>query len=223
MTEDLQALLRSLRVWDPEVTELRRFDPAGAPGEPLALFTAWFAEAVAAGQPEPHTVSLATVDEEGLPDVRTVMLHGADAAGWSFGTHDTSRKGRQLAARPQAALGFYWPALGRQVRLRGPVTRVPAAEGAADLHARSTGALAKRAGGPAERGTGLPGRAGGALGHGLGAGRRGAGGPGPHLDPLPAGPGGGRVLPGRPAPPPRPPALPARGGAAPWARELLWP
>ncbi|WP_329135368.1 pyridoxine/pyridoxamine 5'-phosphate oxidase [Streptomyces sp. NBC_00670] len=142
MTEDLQALLRSLRVWDPEVTELRRFDPAGAPGEPLALFTAWFAEAVAAGQPEPHTVSLATVDEEGLPDVRTVMLHGADAAGWSFGTHDTSRKGRQLAARPQAALGFYWPALGRQVRLRGPVTRVPAAEGAADLHARSTGALA---------------------------------------------------------------------------------
>jgi pyridoxamine 5'-phosphate oxidase len=142
MDQDLQALLRTLRVWDPEVTELKPFDPAGAPGEPLPLFTAWLAEAVAAGQAEPHTVSLATVDEEGLPDVRTVMLHGADAAGWAFATHDTSRKGRQLAARPRAALGFYWPVLGRQVRLRGPVARASAAEGAADLHARSTGALA---------------------------------------------------------------------------------
>ncbi|SDF71272.1 pyridoxine/pyridoxamine 5'-phosphate oxidase [Streptomyces griseoaurantiacus] len=142
MDHDLESLLRSLRVWDPEVTELRRLDPADAPGEPLALFTDWFAEAVSAGQAEPHTVSLATVDAEGLPDVRTVMLHGADAAGWSFATHDTSRKGRQLAVRPAAALGFYWPVLGRQVRLRGPVTRASAAEGAADLHARSTGALA---------------------------------------------------------------------------------
>ncbi|MFI1387592.1 pyridoxal 5'-phosphate synthase [Streptomyces griseoaurantiacus] len=142
MDHDLESLLRSLRVWDPEVTELRRFDPADAPGEPLALFTDWFAETVSAGQAEPHTVSLATVDAEGLPDVRTVMLHGADAAGWSFATHDTSRKGRQLAVRPAAALGFYWPVLGRQVRLRGPVTRASAAEGAADLHARSTGALA---------------------------------------------------------------------------------
>ncbi len=129
-------------MWDPEVTALPPFDPAAAPAEPLALFTAWFAEAVAAGQPEPHTMSLATTDADGLPDVRTVMLHGADADGWSFATHVTSRKGRQLTARPYAALGFYWPAQGRQVRLRGPVTAAPSAESQADLHARSTGALA---------------------------------------------------------------------------------
>ncbi|MFB8777004.1 pyridoxine/pyridoxamine 5'-phosphate oxidase [Streptomyces broussonetiae] len=138
----LDQLLRSLRVWDPQATELPAFDPAAAPADPLDLFTAWFADAVAAGQTEPHTPSLATSDEAGLPDVRTVMLHGADADGWSFATHATSRKGRQLTARPYAALGFYWPVLGRQVRVRGPVTAAPAAESAADLHARSTGALA---------------------------------------------------------------------------------
>lgn len=129
-------------MWDPAVTELSAFEPAAAPDEPLALFTAWFAEAVAAGQVEPHTMSLATADEEGLPDVRTVMLHGADASGWSFATHAGSRKGRQLAARPYAALGFYWPAQGRQVRVRGSVTSAPSVESQADLHARSTGALA---------------------------------------------------------------------------------
>ncbi|CAL9486533.1 pyridoxine/pyridoxamine 5'-phosphate oxidase [Streptomyces sp. enrichment culture] len=139
---DLPQLLRSLRVWDPAVTELPPFDPADAPGDPLELFTRWFAEAVAAGEREPHTVSLATADAEGLPDVRVVMLHGADADGWAFATHADSRKGRQLAARPQAALVFYWPVLGRQVRLRGPVAVAPAQEALADLHARSTGALA---------------------------------------------------------------------------------
>ncbi|GAA1432282.1 pyridoxal 5'-phosphate synthase [Streptomyces thermospinosisporus] len=142
MGTDLHELLRSLRVWDPEVTELPAFDPSDAPGGPLELFTRWFAEAVAAGQTEPHTMSLATADADGLPDVRIVTLHGADAGGWAFATHAHSRKGTQLAARPYAALAFYWPVLGRQVRLRGPVEQAPAEESQADLHARSTAALA---------------------------------------------------------------------------------
>lgn len=142
MGTDLHELLRSLRVWDPEVTELPPFDPATGPEEPTALFTRWFAEVVAAGQTEPHTMSLATADAEGMPDARIVMLHGADADGWSFATHAHSRKGGHLAARPYAALTFYWPVLGRQVRVRGPVTAAPAREGQGDLHARSTGALA---------------------------------------------------------------------------------
>ncbi len=129
-------------MWDPEVTSLPAFDPTTAPDTPLPLFTTWFAEAVAAGQTEPHTMSLATSDAEGRPDVRIVMLHGADPDGWSFATHVSSRKGAQLADRPYAALGFYWPVLGRQVRVRGPVTAAPSEEGQADLHARSTGALA---------------------------------------------------------------------------------
>ncbi|MEV6122232.1 pyridoxal 5'-phosphate synthase [Streptomyces sp. NPDC052077] len=142
MHTDLHELLKSLRVWDPAVTELTPFDPATAPDAPLPLFARWFADAVAAGQTEPHTMSLATADADGWPDVRIVMLHGADSDGWSFATHADSRKGRHLIARPYAALAFYWPALGRQVRVRGPVAVAPSPEGQADLHARSIGALA---------------------------------------------------------------------------------
>ncbi|GGX18881.1 oxidase [Streptomyces malachitofuscus] len=142
MEPDLHELLRSLRVWDPAVTDLPPLDPDAAPAEPLPLFARWLAEAAVAGQAEPHTMSLATADAEGLPDVRIVMLHGADEKGWSFATHAHSRKGGHLAGRPYAALAFYWPVLGRQVRVRGPVGVAPAEEAQADLHARSTGALA---------------------------------------------------------------------------------
>ncbi|MGW4030630.1 pyridoxine/pyridoxamine 5'-phosphate oxidase [Streptomyces sp. NPDC004838] len=143
MDNDQQAAFRELlhaqRVWD---TDLPAFDPAGAPDAPLPLFHRWFAEAVAAGQPELHTMTLATVDERSRPDVRTLMLHDADERGWHFASHSTSAKGRQLAARPEAALGFYWAAQGRQIRVRGTVAAAGAAESLADLRARSTGALA---------------------------------------------------------------------------------
>ncbi|MEU6391843.1 pyridoxal 5'-phosphate synthase [Streptomyces sp. NPDC046939] len=138
-TPDLRPLLKSLRVWD---TELPVFDPATAPEAPLRLFAEWFAAAVAAGQSEPHTPTLATTDADGNPDARTVMLHGADARALHFASHADSAKGRQLAARPFAALHFYWPAQGRQVRLRGPVRTAPPEVAHADLHVRSTGALA---------------------------------------------------------------------------------
>lgn len=137
--ETFRTLLRAQKVWD---VELPAFDPARAPAAPLPLFHAWFAEAVDAGQPEPHTMQLATVAEDGGPDVRTVMLHDADELGWHFASHATSTKGRQLAARPEAALHFYWAAQGRQIRVRGRVTTAPHAESLADLHARSSGALA---------------------------------------------------------------------------------
>ncbi|WP_026150477.1 pyridoxine/pyridoxamine 5'-phosphate oxidase [Streptomyces prunicolor] len=145
---DLHELLKSLRVWAPELTKLPPLDPTATPDTPLPLFTTWFAEAVAAGETEPHVMSLATRDGDpateggGLPDVRMVMLHGADEEGWSFATHSTSRKGHQLKGFPYAALAFYWPRLGRQVRLRGPVTPATPTESQADLHAHSTGALA---------------------------------------------------------------------------------
>jgi pyridoxamine 5'-phosphate oxidase len=134
-----RALLHAQRVWD---VELPGFDPAGAPGEPLPLFHRWFGEAVAAGQPEPHTMTLATVDAQGRPDARIVMLHDADGHGWHFASHATSAKGRQLAATPEASLVFYWAAQGRQVRVRGRVVPASSEESGADLHARSTGALA---------------------------------------------------------------------------------
>ena len=137
--EAFRTFLRTQRVWD---TELPAFDPATAPAEPLPLFHRWFIEAVTAGQAEPHTMTLATADERGRPDVRTLMLHDADERGWHFASHATSRKGRQLAARPDGALGFYWPSQGRAVRLRGRVLTGSPEESSAGLHARSTGALA---------------------------------------------------------------------------------
>ncbi|WP_406343981.1 pyridoxal 5'-phosphate synthase [Streptomyces sp. NBC_00648] len=136
---EFEEYLHTLRVWD---VELPHFDPETAPDEPVPLFQEWLMHAGRAGQAEPHTMTLATVDGEGRPDVRTLMLHGADAGGWSFGSHSTSAKGRQLAACPSAALGFYWPAVGRQVRVRGAVRPAGAEASQADLHARSTGALA---------------------------------------------------------------------------------
>ncbi|WP_405692970.1 pyridoxal 5'-phosphate synthase [Streptomyces sp. NBC_01185] len=137
--KDFRDLLHAQRVWD---VTLPRFDPSAVPAAPLPLFHAWFAEAVAAGQTEPHTMTLATADAEGRPDVRTLMLHDADERGWHFATHATSAKGRQLAARPHAALGFYWPAQGRQVRVRGAAVPTSPEESRADLRARSAGALA---------------------------------------------------------------------------------
>ncbi|MET9953590.1 pyridoxal 5'-phosphate synthase [Streptomyces sp. NPDC006339] len=134
-----QEALRSVRVWD---TELPGFDPADVPEEPVALFHAWFAEAVAAGVVEPSTMAVATADADGRPDVRTVILHDVDARGWHFASHAGSAKGRQLAARPEAALHFYWAAQGRQVRVRGRVVTATPEEAYADLHARTTGALA---------------------------------------------------------------------------------
>ncbi|MFF2731604.1 pyridoxal 5'-phosphate synthase [Streptomyces sp. NPDC058008] len=137
--QDFRDLLHAQRVWD---VPLPSFDASRAPAAPLPLFHAWFAEAVAAGQTEPHTMTLATAGTEGRPDVRTLMLHDADGRGWHFATHATSAKGRQLAACPHAALGFYWPSQGRQVRVRGTAVPSGREESRADLRARSTGALA---------------------------------------------------------------------------------
>ncbi|WP_309053126.1 pyridoxal 5'-phosphate synthase [Streptomyces sp.] len=136
---DFHHALRSLRVWD---TVLPVFGPEGAPEEPVGLFREWFTAAVDAGQSEAHTMSLATAGEDGRPDARIVMLHDVDERGWHFASHAGSAKGRQLAARPEAALCFYWPVQGRQVRVRGRVTAGTAEEAYADLHARTTGALA---------------------------------------------------------------------------------
>src|SRR2546429_5706561 len=87
--------------------------------EPLALFAEWFAEAVKAEPNDPNAMSLATVDESGLPDVRMVLMKGYDADGFVFYSHIASQKGRELAANPKAALLFHWKSLRRQVRIRG--------------------------------------------------------------------------------------------------------
>jgi pyridoxamine 5'-phosphate oxidase len=77
---------------------------------------------------DPNAMALATVDPEGLPDVRMVLLKGFDTAGFVFYSHIDSAKGRELAATPKAALLFHWKSLRRQVRIRGTVSRVTDAE-----------------------------------------------------------------------------------------------
>ncbi|MGD9956846.1 MAG: pyridoxamine 5'-phosphate oxidase [Candidatus Nanopelagicales bacterium] len=91
---------------------------------PAAQFAAWLADAVAADVVEPNAMVLSTVDADGTPSSRTVLLKGADARGFVFYTNHQSRKGRALAAHPQASLVFPWYALTRQVVVVGEVEQL---------------------------------------------------------------------------------------------------
>ena len=106
---------------DEQDRPLRRSD---LDPEPLRQFERWLGEARAVVR-TPDAMALATAGAGGSPSVRMVLLKQADAAGLVFYTHGSSRKGRELDANPQAALLFYWDPLGRQVRVEGPVERVP--------------------------------------------------------------------------------------------------
>ncbi len=99
-----------------------------AAGEPLRLFAAWFAEAQRAEPVNPDAMTLATIDADGLPNARMVLLKGFDERGFVFYTNLDSVKGHELAEAPKAALTFYWKSLQRQVRIRGSVEPVSAAE-----------------------------------------------------------------------------------------------
>jgi pyridoxamine 5'-phosphate oxidase len=96
--------------------------------EPLQLFAAWLKEATASEPRDPTAMTLATVDGDGMPDARMVLLKGADANGFVFFTNTESQKGRELNAQPKAALVFHWKSLNRQVRVRGRVEKVTASE-----------------------------------------------------------------------------------------------
>ena len=96
--------------------------------DPLALFDQWMEEAKKAEPNEANAMSIASVDAEGHPDVRMVLLKEADARGFVFYTNFESAKGRELLANPYAALCFHWKSLRRQVRVRGSVAPVTDAE-----------------------------------------------------------------------------------------------
>jgi pyridoxamine 5'-phosphate oxidase len=135
-------LLRRLPAFDTDL--LPDFEPGLAPADPVTLFTEWFAAAIAAGVPEPHAMSLATADADGRPSSRVLVCKDVEPGGrWFFASSSTSPKGRQLAARPRAALGFYWPQQGRQIRIRGEVTAASAERSAADFLARTPGSRAE--------------------------------------------------------------------------------
>jgi len=105
--------------------------------EPLRLFAAWFADAKRSEPVNPEAMTLATVDADGMPNARMVLLKGFDERGFVFYTNRDSIKGQELAAAPKAALTFYWKSLQRQVRLRGAVQHVSEAEADAYYASRS--------------------------------------------------------------------------------------
>jgi pyridoxamine 5'-phosphate oxidase len=96
--------------------------------EPFRLFGEWLEDATKSEVNDPNGVALATVDEDGMPDVRMVLLKGFDERGFVFYTNFESAKGRQIMANRKAAMCFHWKSLRRQVRVRGPVEVVSDAE-----------------------------------------------------------------------------------------------
>lgn len=107
------------------------------PANPIAAFDDWLNEAAKSEPNDPNAMSLATVNGDGMPNVRMVLLKGHDARGFVFYTNLESQKGNELAANAKAALCFHWKSLQRQVRVQGPISAVSDDE--ADAYYNSRG------------------------------------------------------------------------------------
>jgi len=137
---EARQLLRTLKVFEGA---LKAFDIQAAPQDPMRLFDDWFRDAVRERNVEPHAMTLASVDAQGCPSVRTLILKDYDASGLYFASSARSRKASELAQRPRVALNFYWRESGRQIRIGGAVLRCSAQQSAADFAARSADARAE--------------------------------------------------------------------------------
>ena len=104
--------------------------------DPIIQFQRWYKDAIDGGIPQADAMTLATATKEGKPSARIVLMKMVDARGFTFYTNYQSRKGRELAENPRAALIFYWEAVGRQVRIEGAVEKIPAAESDAYFNGR---------------------------------------------------------------------------------------
>lgn len=118
------------------------FDTKNLPDRPGELFLRWFEDALRQQVTEPHAVTLSTVDGEGRPDARTLILKDVHGETFFFASSMESRKGMQLQERPYAALTFYWPAVGRQIRFRGTASETGENAGADDFRRRPSEARA---------------------------------------------------------------------------------
>ncbi len=107
------------------------------PAEPMAIFADWLSDAEAKEINDPNAMALATVDSDGLPNVRVVLLKGYDQRGFVFYTNLQSQKGQEIAASGRVALNFHWKSLARQVRVRGTIEAVSDAEADNYYHSRA--------------------------------------------------------------------------------------
>lgn len=117
-------------------------DFAHFPNTPQQAFTLWLNDAVTQGVKEPHAMTLSTVDANGFPDARVLILKNVDDRGFHFASKADSPKGLQIASSPRVALTFYWPLLDRQIRIRGRAAELSASESAADFLERPLGSRA---------------------------------------------------------------------------------
>lgn len=118
---------------------LASLDVSDVDRDPVTEFGKWLDQALRAEVPEPHAMTLATASADGVPSARIVLLRGYDGSGFTFFTDYRSRKGRELADNPRAALVFHWPDLERQVRIAGTVRKVSREESEAYFHSRPQG------------------------------------------------------------------------------------
>ncbi|WP_322058670.1 pyridoxamine 5'-phosphate oxidase [Paraburkholderia sp. J63] len=118
---------------------LGSLDASDVDPDPIRQFQTWFAQALDAKLPEPNAMTVATVDAEGRPAARILLIKGVDERGFVFFTNYDSRKGRELAANPHAALLFHWIELERQVRIEGRVEKTSDAESDAYFQSRPLG------------------------------------------------------------------------------------
>ncbi|MCG5075634.1 pyridoxamine 5'-phosphate oxidase [Paraburkholderia tagetis] len=118
---------------------LGSLDASDVDPDPIRQFQTWFSQALDAKLPEPNAMTVATVDQEGRPAARILLIKGVDERGFVFFTNYESRKGRELAVNPHAALLFHWIELERQVRIEGRVEKTSDAESDAYFHSRPLG------------------------------------------------------------------------------------
>jgi len=142
--EGPQAIADMLRARPVFPAGLPEFDPRSAPADPVALFSAWLRAAIRDQVPGPQAMTVATADRAGRTSSRVLLCKDVDEAGrWYFASSAGSEKGRELAVNPRAALTFYWPQQGRQIRVRGVAAPAGRQASAADFLALSPASRAE--------------------------------------------------------------------------------
>jgi pyridoxamine 5'-phosphate oxidase len=124
---------------EPKESSRPLLDEATIHPDPIEQFLVWFEAAQSSAEVQPSAITLATAARDGKPSARIVLLKSVNEAGFSFFTNYDSRKGRELAENPRAALVCYWASLERQVRIEGTVTRLPPEESDAYFATRPFG------------------------------------------------------------------------------------
>lgn len=130
---DISERLRALPTFPDELPVL---DPATAPDDPIELLVMWLDEAIASGERQPNAMTFTTIDDDGRPTHRTLIVKDVDERGLHVASSRESRKGRHLRARPWAGTLFFWRPLGRQLEITGAVSELSAEESARDWRER---------------------------------------------------------------------------------------